>query len=192
MKTKNILIGAFAICFVFVSLASCKNKKQTADSAPVAEQAPPPPPAAPNPPPAVDNIPPAPPKEEGIALEYRRTACFGTCPIFNFKVYDNGRAIYEGKNFVDMIGVYHTNISKNDIDKIVDAAEKIKFFQMDDVYDSQVTDLPSVYLSILKDGKFKTVKNRHNGPKELKALYEQVDALIKAQKWEMVDQSPRD
>jgi len=175
MKTKNILITAFAVCLAFITLSSCKDKKQ-ATQAPDIVAAPPAPPAPPTAP--------APPVEAPVAIEYRRGACFGTCPIFNLKVYQDGRATYEGKNFVDMIGFYYTNFDKKDMDNIMSIAESIRFFEMQDEYDNKgITDLPSTYFSLSKDGKVKQVKNRYQGPKELKQLYEAMDQLIAKYKW---------
>jgi len=172
MKTKNILIVVFAVCMAFISLSGCKDKKQVT---PTAEVAPP----MPDPPAAIIT-----PAEAPVAIEYRRGACFGTCPIFNIKVYQDGRAIYEGKNFVDMIGFYYTNFDKKDMENILSIAESIHFFEMKDVYDNEgVTDLPSTYFSLAKDGNVKQVKNRYQGPKELKQLYEAMDQLIAKYKW---------
>lgn len=124
--------------------------------------------------------------EEGLVIDYRRGACFGTCPIFSLKIYDNGRAIYTGKNFVEMIGTYYSNFSKSEIDEIFSTAENIGFFDMDSVYDNpHITDLPTVYCTLVKNGVAKQVNNRYNGPKELRKLYSIMDELILQHKWEL-------
>jgi (2Fe-2S) ferredoxin len=180
------IITAISILATFsVLLTSCKKNKgitaSTVEQAEAIPTAPPSPPAVADVP--VPPVPPSAPQEESIVIEYRRTPCFGTCPIFNFKVYESGRALYEGKNFVDMIGVYYTNVTPDQVQKIMRVAEQIKFFQMQDAYDGAVTDLPSVHVSLKKNGEIKTVKNRYQGPKELKVLYEELDGLIKSLNW---------
>ena len=34
-----------------------------------------------------------------VEIKLERTACFGTCPIYSITVFDDGTAIYEGKQF---------------------------------------------------------------------------------------------
>lgn len=191
MKTKNILFSAIAICFMLVALSSCKNKKQATQSPDIVAvpPAPPAPPATPD----YSDIPPPPPQEVARVIEYRRTPCFGTCPIFNFKVYEGGLAMYEGKNFVDMIGNYEAQVSKEQIAEIVAVAKSIGFFEMKEVYDNDgVTDLPSVYVSVASDKGLKQVKSRYQGPKELKTLTEKMDVLIKELDWKLMSNENKD
>lgn len=179
--TRKFFIPILAIAFLSVlSLSSCKNQKDSTASA-VAPQTS----QAESQSSSMENNLEQKKDEQNIAIEYRRTACFGTCPIFDLTIYDNGRAIYNGKNFVDMIGIHYTTASQDEISRIVQIAEKIRFFEMDDEYDNKgITDLPSIYVSIAHDGKLKTVRNRVQGPKELVKLYEQLDEFITSRRWE--------
>lgn len=121
-------------------------------------------------------------------LFYKRTPCFGMCAIFSMTVYANGDTEYSGKNFTNLIGDYRTKLDKTTLQNILKKAEDIDYFRMADVYDNQgVTDLPSIYTAIKKDNKLKWVKNRYNGPRELKALYEYLDKVIAEAKWETVN-----
>lgn len=120
-------------------------------------------------------------------LYYKRTPCFGMCPIFEMTILENGEVSYSGKNFTNLIGEYRTQLDKTTLQNIVAKAESIGYFRMSNVYDNEgVTDLPSIYVAIRKDTKLKWVKNRYNGPKELKVLYEYLDKVIEEAKWEAV------
>ncbi|HEY8404054.1 MAG TPA: DUF6438 domain-containing protein [Flavobacteriales bacterium] len=188
------IITALAILITFSMIFTSCNKSKEATKTAATEVALPTPPNPPAPP-AVTEIP-VPPtssaaQEMAPVIEYRRTPCFGTCPIFNFKVYENGRAVYEGKNFVDMIGTFYSTVTPEQVQKIIDVAEQIQFFKMKDVYDEHaVTDLPSVYVTLSKNGELKTVKNRYQGPKELKLLYDELDALIQVLTWIPGEKNP--
>ena len=117
-------------------------------------------------------------------LVYNRGACFGMCPIFNLVIYTDGKAVYEGKNFVDRIGFYQATVDAAALQKITSTAESIGYFGLDAIYDDNgVTDLPSTLTGIRKDGKLKMVTNRYRGPKSLKTLYDELDALIAKQQW---------
>ncbi|MEY3398991.1 MAG: hypothetical protein RL220_1585 [Bacteroidota bacterium] len=126
---------------------------------------------------------PAEPKDSTF-LVYKRTPCFGMCPYFDLTIYQSGYAIYEGKNFVDMIGFYHTKFDKTALQEMMATAERIGYFSLADSYDNpHVTDLPTVTTSVMKDGSLKTVEARYKYPKELEELYQIIDEKIDIQKW---------
>jgi hypothetical protein len=117
-------------------------------------------------------------------LYYDKGACFGMCPIFTFVMYADGRAIYNGKNNVNRIGIYQTKVNDAALQKVIATAEKIGYFSFQDVYDNpSVTDLPTIKTGVAVDGKLKKVASRYKGPQGLKLLYEEMDALIEAQNW---------
>lgn len=127
------------------------------------------------------------PSNPVVVLFYERTPCFGMCPSFNLTVYSNGKATYEGKNFVDNIGFYQSQWDATALQNIMTAAEKINYFSLADRYDQQgVTDLPTVRTRLLKDGNLKEVANRYKGPKELQSLYQVIDDQIKLSQWKPI------
>jgi len=126
--------------------------------------------------------------EDTLMVEFSRTACFGTCPIFTVSIFTSGKAIYIGKNFVEMKGRYQTNFNLTDIKTIFKTAESISFLTMEDSYDNMgISDLPSV-ITRLNDGTYtKQVINRYNGPDELRELEKLIDALILKQNWSEIE-----
>jgi len=116
---------------------------------------------------------------------YRRTPCFGRCPSFELIVYQNRTASYEGQNFVNRIGKYTGEVSEENIKVLMELAEDMGYFQLDDVYDNRfVTDLPATITEI--DGK--RVMNRYEGP-DLSRLYNQLDTLIENTPWNLQSQN---
>ena len=79
-------------------------------------------------------------KELIISLE--RTACYGTCPIYKMEVFSDGSAFYHGERFVEKEGNYEFTVSKETMDYILKKADEISFFQMEDKYTANVSDLP--------------------------------------------------
>ena len=160
------------IAFVILSLAviSCKEKKPIVLEVPPTMET------------AVTE--PAPIAEKDTFLYYHRGACFGMCPIFNLTIYGNGRAVYEGRNFVDRIGFYEARVSESARAEIVGVAEGIVYFEMNEVYDDpRVTDLPATKTVINRNGKPGRVTNRYKGPKSLSVLYSELDSMIEKQSW---------
>lgn len=119
-----------------------------------------------------------------IIASYEKTACFGTCPIFRFELYNDGTALYHGVNFVNMIGDYEAEISESSRTAVLREAEAIHFSDMKDLYDEpHVTDLPSVITGVRTKDQLKVVTSRRGGPNELKSLYAVFDEIIKNAQW---------
>lgn len=115
-----------------------------------------------------------------IIIEYSKSPCFGTCPYFDFIVYNDLTASYKGKKFVDSIGDYSTSITQSQLTDILEIADMIKFFELEKEYDNKmIMDLPATLLKIKTDTKEHQVVNRYDGPKELKSLYLELDEILK-------------
>ncbi len=122
--------------------------------------------------------------QDSLLYEYKRGACFGTCPIFNLKIYQSGYAVYEGRNHVQMIGTYHSTMNATTLLKLAQVVDEIKYFSLKDVYDFEgIQDIPAVYSTVVRDGVKKTIKNRYQGPPELNALYDALDEAVANSKW---------
>jgi hypothetical protein len=122
--------------------------------------------------------------KDSLLASVERTPCFGMCPIYTMHIYQSGFVRYEGKNFVDNIGLYYTYSDASVLEQIKAKAEEIKFFSFDDTYDGQVTDLPTTYVTVNMNGEKKRIKLRYNYPDELKAFGKYLDELYKKVKWE--------
>ena len=115
-------------------------------------------------------------KELIIALE--RTACYGTCPIYKIEVFSDGSAIYYGERFVDNLGKYTFNVSQETINYILKKAVEIRFFEMEDKYTADITDLPKTIVFIKKDRKKKKIIDYYGAPKTLKEFESLVDGCV--------------
>ncbi len=130
---------------------------------------------------------------EGFVVDtffyYQRGACYGMCPIFNLTIYNDGHAIYEGKNFVDRIGIYRTTMDEAVLQKVTQAAESIGYFSFEDIYDNpHITDIPTTKTALRKDYKLKWVTNRYKGPAGLKVFYNEIDSIIEQHNWMKVSE----
>jgi hypothetical protein len=120
-------------------------------------------------------------------LYYSRGACFGMCPIFEFTVMRDGKATYVGKNHVDLIGRYQSQVSYVDVEHVLNKAKNIGYFEMQSVYDNEnVHDLPDIKTGIADHGTLHRVRNRYKGPASLRVLYAELDSLIEKQEWKPV------
>lgn len=163
------------VLMLIVALGACRKQKgvQSTDvvtSPPVAEQ-------------AVETA-----AADSIAYYYERTACYGQCPIFKFYVLTSGKAVYIGRNNVNRIGTYHTNLDTTSLQKIDAAAESIGYFSFNENYDDpNKLDVPTKITIVPAASGTKKVINRVKGPKSLESLYTAFDEVIESAEWKLVE-----
>jgi len=111
-------------------------------------------------------------------IKMRKTPCFGQCPYFEVSIFSNGNVQYEGFKFVEMIGLYKSKIDVKKIAQIEDQIRRIDFFSFNEIYDSRVTDLPSIIIEVNLDGKNHKVKGRYKMPETFKLFAKFIDEII--------------
>ena len=159
------LLSTIIIALVLVSCANTKELTKNTDSAQKSE---------------FKNV----AKDDSLFAYIRRGACFGTCPVYEIKIYNSGYTELVGTRNLDLIGNYHTVLKMAQMHALVEKAKSIGYQNMDDVYDNEmVTDLPETKTSIVIDGKRKAIRRRVNFPREILSFEEMLDALLKSEKW---------
>ncbi|PCI93888.1 MAG: hypothetical protein COB15_15460 [Flavobacteriales bacterium] len=118
------------------------------------------------------------PIKESLFLTMERTPCFGKCPNYKITIFNTGNVVYEGLNFVEKKGKYTKTLSQKQLKEIQDHISILKIFEMNDKYDSPITDIPSVHLFIVYNNQKKKILDRVNGPKELKQFEKLIDHLV--------------
>ena len=122
-------------------------------------------------------------EEDSLFARIERTPCYGRCPTYRINIYKSGYVIYEGIRFVEMMGTYSSRINDRKIKAIINKANEIGYFDLDDIYDSPVTDLPSTYTYLCVDGKKKTIKNRVRAPEKLREYEKFFDSVLEDMEW---------
>jgi len=115
-----------------------------------------------------------------------RTPCYGRCPIYKMWIYKSGYTLYEGINFVEREGVWATQLSTEDLQQIASKGKEIGYFNLDDEYDSPITDIPATITTLNIDGRKKTVRDRHNAPASLRDFEKLIDAVVEKAAWKML------
>lgn len=125
-------------------------------------------------------------------ISLRRTACFGACPIYTVKLSSNGSVEYHGERFVAAEGDRSRQMPPGTFAELAAFAESIDFFSLQDEYRqtigpgntvTTVTDLPSRYLSVEKNGQTKTVLNYFGGPDSLARFEALIVELSGVARW---------
>ncbi|MEO8146263.1 MAG: DUF6438 domain-containing protein [Bacteroidia bacterium] len=146
------------ILLLFTAIFSCKSKQQAAK---------------------VDNSIFNRSDSDSLFVTIFHSQCFGRCPWYEAKIYESGYVVYSGKKDVPNIGNYSFQVSTEQLKELKQKAMDIKYFELKDKYDNEgVTDLPECVTSVQLDGKRKTIKNRYDGPPELREFEKVIEALF--------------
>jgi len=108
----------------------------------------------------------------------------------------DGNVTYDGTRFVRVEGRRTDRIPVARVAAILDAADRIHFFDLRDQYRtiqnpdgtvSMVTDQPTTYVTIARDGRTKRIEDYYGAPKELRGLETQIDDAARTNRWIRID-----
>lgn len=123
---------------------------------------------------------------DSLFFTLTKTPCFGKCPAYTVNVYRSGCATYNGKSHVEKTGEHTARIGTDTMALLLAKAEAIGFFNLQEVYDSQVTDLPTTTIAIAAGGRSKQVKARHQVPQQFKDFAAYAEGLLLPIAWKPV------
>lgn len=96
--------------------------------------------------------------ETNITITLERNMCKGTCPYYSLLIFWNGTIIYNGKEFVNVLGHQVSEIPPERVGELVKKFYKANYFSLEDLYDNIIiTDQPTVNTSISINGKYKNI-----------------------------------
>ena len=123
-----------------------------------------------------------------ITLE--RTVCYGTCPSYSLQIYEDGRVVYEGKEFVKKTGLAEGRIEKKAVEDLVAEFIKLNYFGLKKKPDcpNSWTDFPSTMTSLNWHGRHNAVDHYQGCEgsdllKELTKLENKVDEVVNTAQW---------
>lgn len=111
-----------------------------------------------------------------IIFTLATTACYGTCPVFEMSVFENDSLVYNGENHVKVKGQISKKLAKGTVEKLQKQFRNANFFELKNVYEMNVSDLPTTYISFTDNEKTKKIKDYAGSPETLK----QLEALLRA------------
>jgi len=172
MKTSTFFLAVF---FVAAAMVACHRK--TADSVqqapPVVEKPVPEPPAAE-------------PAEEAYPFAgYQKTPCYGTCPVYQVKIFSDGKATWFGRMNVERKGWYEGEVSKDVLKRIREKVHEVNFLDFENQYPTgqRVADLPTTITTIRIGDMEKIVRNTHDAPEKLKEFEKFMEEMIEDIAW---------
>lgn len=122
-----------------------------------------------------------------VEITLSRTACFGMCPEYTVAMTDDGTVTYNGRKFVRIAGVHSWKIDPAAVQALADEMVKNGFFDLQNSYSSGMTDHPTVYTTLLLNGRYKAVRDYITGPPELKEIERRIDIVAGTKPYVAID-----
>lgn len=86
-----------------------------------------------------------------------RGPCFGACPVYTLDVSADGAVEYNGIRFVEVEGPATASLSQQQLSELYQAVVDADYFGLENRYEVQATDLPSISTTVTMNGQTKSV-----------------------------------
>ncbi|MEP2773350.1 MAG: DUF6438 domain-containing protein [Fulvivirga sp.] len=120
---------------------------------------------------------------EDAIIVIQKTPCMGTCPEYEMMIFENRRVVIEAKQHLPIKGKFRGELSVQTYEELIEKFEDSDFFEFEDRYTSNITDMPTTYLTYRSGDKAKKIMDYHGAPKALKDLENEVHGLIDQISW---------
>lgn len=127
-----------------------------------------------------------------VKISLSRSGCYGTCPIYSVEVFGDGRVIYDGDRYVDVIGRHEYRIPVEQVRGLLDTFRRSDAWSLESDYSAMTTDSPTYCLSIHLDGQERVIQDyvglRVGMPQIVRHLQDAVDRISRAREWTELSQ----
>lgn len=131
-------------------------------------------------------------------MRFERTPCFGTCPVYQVTLDQDGLVTWSGEIFVRSVGIRQWKISQQKMKALEEALLAADFFTIDrqEGIGHYMTDCPGCNLSVtLADGRQRTITHDHGDtswPEQLDELEKTIDRILGTAKHVKTPRNPVD
>ena len=115
--------------------------------------------------------------KDKLRLELKKGPCFGTCPIFDVRLFENRLVMYNGKRFVEHQGTFEWYMDKSDFNEVNELLNSKDLAKSID-FNTRAQDLPLTSLSIYTQTDTITLKHKGAISKELKERLKKIESLV--------------
>ena len=124
--------------------------------------------------------------DEDLLIEMKRTPCYGFCPVYTLRIGKDGKGLFEGVENVEKTGKFSFSLTSEELQELEDTFRQINFYQLQNMYNADVSDLPTTYITYNKDGKRKKIMDYYGAPEELRSLENRIETLVLSKKMRKV------
>lgn len=124
-------------------------------------------------------------RESVSLIGLKRTPCFGTCPVYELVLNNDGSVVYKGERFVEKEGTLTGQVNARDYNRLAEYIVTNDLKSLADEYRVGATDLPGTYVAFVQDGEKKVIYDYGNvGPTELWVLQQLIDSMLSGVVWD--------
>ena len=127
---------------------------------------------------------------DSLLISMSRFPCFGRCPYYDASLYKSGYAVINRKGFMDSLGIYATQIDKQELNNFVEDAKKAGLIAMpDSFYNPGIADYPATIVTVnLNDKRKRIFDGVPESPASLKDFEEKVHQFFTApnRQWKLI------
>lgn len=123
---------------------------------------------------------------DNAVIIIQKTPCFGTCPEYEMMIFNDRTVFIDARQHLPIKGKFRSELSQAKYQELIEMFENSSFFDFEDRYTSNITDLPTTYLTYRNESQAKKIMDYHGAPQELKALENAVHDIIAALDWKEV------
>jgi hypothetical protein len=121
-----------------------------------------------------------------IFVSIEKQECYGICPEYLAKFYDNGRIELHGKKDIEWIGQFESTIDQATVKRIRAFAEQVDYFRLANyypIYGMTIDEVPGTVTSVDLIYKSNRVTNKHHSPAGLHRFERYLEDIIFRQDW---------
>jgi hypothetical protein len=122
-----------------------------------------------------------------VLITLERQSCFGTCPVYTLAVYDDGRFLYHGDQFVKIKGDVSGFLTLSQVKRLERAFDDAGYFALADEYaEESFTDMPTAITSYRHGRDVKTIRHYYGddtAPSSLSKLEHEIDEIAQTDRW---------
>lgn len=127
---------------------------------------------------------------DDIVFTLKKGGCYGSCPVYTLRIYKNQYTEFIGKKHTNKIGAFGKMISKSEFDALIKKFEDSNFISFDEVYESNIADLPLATISYQKGELKKTVVGKTERPEPVHKLQFALESIAESKAgWEKLRNS---
>lgn len=121
--------------------------------------------------------------KDQLAISFEQTACLGTCPVHKMEVFGQGYATYHGGRNVKNQGDFIASFTPEQMKSIFEKANELSFFELQDEYKANMTDLPTTIIYLNDGTQKKKVIAYYGYPDNLKEFITYLYEITEKTKW---------
>jgi hypothetical protein len=107
---------------------------------------------------------------------FEKSPCFGSCPVFQVKIYSDGTAIWKGERYVERIGTFHAVVTPEWVAGLWKEADEAGFFKFSERYPAtgaRLPDLPTTTVMLVRERMRRQVADNADAPLALQRFEKQ-------------------